>query len=60
VRALCKKDGDEAALQALRSVELLRYAEERAVRYNAIDLTKWRQLTPKLISDLSSEKKNTL
>lgn len=61
VRALCKKSGDKQALQALRSVELLRYAEERTVRYNAIDLTKWRRRAPELVETLNAPtKKNSL
>jgi hypothetical protein len=58
VRSLCEKDQDLAALNALRSIELLRYAEERAVRYSAIDLTKWRRRTPELVGALDNKKKN--
>lgn len=41
VRAACRDD--DRALRALRTVELLRYAEERAVRYEALDLAPLRQ-----------------
>lgn len=41
VRASCRDD--DHALRALRTVELLRYAEERAVRYEALDLAPLRQ-----------------
>lgn len=52
VRQKCETDGDQEALRAFRTVELLRYAEERAVRYNAIDLTKWRLRAPELVGAL--------
>jgi hypothetical protein len=59
VRALCEKDGDQEALSALRSVELLRYAEERSVRYSAIDLTMWRERAPRQVGALNApEEKN--
>ncbi len=35
--------GDEDALRLLREVDLLRYAEERSVRSNALDVTRRRQ-----------------
>lgn len=57
VRARCQEDRDEHALEALRIVELLRYAEERAVRYNAIDLTKWRVRAPELVGALNGPEK---
>lgn len=41
VRAACEGDGQ--AQKALRTVELLRYAEERAVRYEALGLSPLRQ-----------------
>lgn len=46
IRAACSNDKDQQALLTLRSVTLLRYAEERAVRYQAIDLTRWRKQAP--------------
>jgi hypothetical protein len=59
VRVRCQEDRDQEALEAFRMVELLRYAEERAVRYNAIDLTKWRVRAPELVGALNGpEKKN--
>lgn len=54
VRAACSNDGDRQALQTLRSVTLLRYAEERAVRYQAIDLTRWRKQAPQEVLALSA------
>ncbi len=57
VRALCDQEKDREALQALRSVELLRYAEERAVRYGSLDLTRVRGLTPKLVDALGPSTK---
>jgi hypothetical protein len=41
VRRACR--GDSEAQRALRTVELLRYAEERAVRYEALGLSPLRQ-----------------
>ncbi|NLE87885.1 MAG: hypothetical protein GX607_15975 [Myxococcales bacterium] len=41
VRLAC--EGDDPARRALRTVELLRYAEERAVRYEALGLSPLRQ-----------------
>lgn len=41
IRGACR--GDDGALRALRTVELLRYAEERAVRYEALGLSPLRQ-----------------
>jgi hypothetical protein len=41
VRRACRED--DKALRALRTVELLRYAEERAVRYEALGLSPLRQ-----------------
>lgn len=57
VRALCEKENDQAGLEAFHSVELLRYAEERAVRYSALDLSKVRLRTPELVHALGSESK---
>lgn len=51
--AKCKRTGDRSALKALRSIELLRYAEESAVRYSAVDLTRFRRRTPQLVESLS-------
>ncbi len=51
VRTLCQ--GDLPALKALRTIELLRYAEERAVRYEALDLSRLRQRVPALRKELS-------
>jgi hypothetical protein len=41
--------GDANAIQRLRAVDRLRYAEEHAVRYGAIDLAKRRQEVKRLI-----------
>ncbi len=57
VRALCDQEKDREALKALRSVELLRYAEERAVRYGSLDLTRVRGLTPTLVDALGPSTK---
>jgi hypothetical protein len=51
VRTICQ--GDLPALKALRTIELLRYAEERAVRYEALDLSRLRQRVPALRKELS-------
>jgi hypothetical protein len=51
VRDRCQ--GDPVALKGLRTVELLRYAEERAVRYEALDLSRLRQTVPTLRKELS-------
>ncbi len=51
IRAKCTEDRE--ALDALRTVELLRYAEERAVRYEALDLSRLRQQVPLLRRELS-------
>lgn len=53
VQSRCALDGDQSALRALRSIELLRYAEESAVRYSAVDLTRFRRKTPQLVEALS-------
>jgi hypothetical protein len=52
VRALCQQAEDKPALLALRSIELLRYAEERAVRWGAVDLVRYRRKTPELVRAL--------
>jgi len=57
VRALCEQANDKAGLKAFRSVEMLRYAEERAVRYSALDLSPVRLRTPSLVEALGSESK---
>ncbi len=49
----CQNDKDKVALRALRSLELLRYAEERSIRLSAVDLTKLRRSTPDLVRALS-------
>ena len=54
IRARCQRDADSAALSTLRQIELLRYAEERAVRYDALDLSRLRRTTPRAIQALSS------
>lgn len=54
IAAACTKDNDQQALKALRSVTLLRYAEERAVRYQAIDLTRFRKQAPDEVLALSA------
>ncbi len=51
VRSLCRND--PPAMKALRTIELLRYAEERAVRYEALDLSRLRQRVPALRRELS-------
>ena len=53
IKELCKEDRDQEALKAFKAVHSLRYAEERAVRYTAIDLTKRRETAPRLVSALS-------
>jgi len=49
----CRRDGDREALRAFRQVELLRYAEERAVRYEALDLSLLRRRAPDLARSLA-------
>lgn len=56
VRDRCRGEGDTAALRGLRTVELLRYAEERAVRYEALDLSRLRQQIPTLRTELTGPK----
>lgn len=53
----CVRDGDKDALSALRTVELLRYAEERTVRYQAIDLTLLRKRAPRQVRALKLSNK---
>jgi len=54
VRAQCQREAYPKGQAALRNVELLRYAEERAVRYDALDLSRLRRTTPGAIEALSS------
>lgn len=54
IRNKCKASMNPSAIAAYRAVELLRYAEERAVRYEAIDLSRLRQRAPRLVSALTS------
>lgn len=49
IRARCRLDSKKQGLDALRLVELLRYAEERAVRYEALDLARLRRTTPEAL-----------
>ena len=55
IRYTCEMKRDQVALRALRSLELLRYAEERSIRLSAVDLTQLRRSTPRLVSVLSSK-----
>lgn len=50
----CTLDRTPAAQSALRQVELLRYAEERTVRYQALDLSRLRRNTPLVVESLGS------
>lgn len=56
ILAKCRNSRDIEGLKALRSVELLRYAEERAVRTSALDLSKWRETAPRLLKPLTPGK----
>lgn len=49
----CRKLPDRGAQRALRSVELLRYAEEKAVRLQSTDLAPIRRKTSQLVKMLS-------
>jgi len=49
----CERSQDKVALRAIRSLELLRYAEERSIRLNAVELTHLRRITPRLVKALS-------
>lgn len=53
VLASCRRTKDREALGAFRQVELLRYAEERAVRYEALDLSRLRRRAPDLVESLT-------
>jgi len=54
IEADCRRQRDRSALAAFRQVELLRYAEERAVRYEALDLSLLRKRAPDLVDPLGS------
>jgi hypothetical protein len=54
----CKRD--PAALERLRAVDRLRYAEEHAVRYEAADLAARRHDVERLISPLRPATRETL
>jgi hypothetical protein len=49
----CELARDKVALRAIHSLELLRYAEERSIRLNAVELTHLRRTTPRLVKALS-------
>ena len=51
----CEQKQDKVALRALRSLELLRYAEERSIRLSAVDLTQLRRSTPRLVHALATK-----
>jgi len=53
IRNACRKQNDRDALAAFRQVELLRYAEEQAVRYEALDLSLLRRRAPALVEALT-------
>jgi len=48
----CTHDQDKIALDAFRTVVFLRYAEERAVRAESLDLARLRVTAPKLVEGL--------
>ncbi len=50
IRRACRIDSSLAERNAFRAVELLRYAEERAVRFEAVDLSRLRRQAPELLS----------
>jgi hypothetical protein len=52
ILADCGRQRDGEALVAFRQLELLRYAEERAVRYEALDLSRLRKRAPALVGSL--------
>lgn len=54
IRAACQESPLPGAREAFRKVELLRYAEERAVRYEALDLARLRRKTPEALEHLDS------
>lgn len=49
---LCEQEGDEKALRAFRAVRFLRYAEERHVRTESLDLARKRSVAPALVRAL--------
>lgn len=53
IATACRQGRDGAALAAFRQVELLRYAEEQAVRYEALDLSLLRRRAPALVGSLA-------
>lgn len=53
LRATCERAQDAEALRALRAVEVRRYAEERAVRYEAVGLSQARRRAPALVAALT-------
>lgn len=53
IRSRCRSDHNTKALEALRRVELLRYAEESAVRYEALGLAGLRRKTPAALQAFS-------
>jgi len=55
IRKTCRADSNPAEQKAFRAVELLRYAEERAVRFEAIDLSRLRRQAPKLLDELHAQ-----
>lgn len=48
----CMTEGDPEALRAFRAVRFLRYAEERHVRTESLDLARKRSVTPALVRAL--------
>lgn len=53
IRQRCELNRDKLALTAIRSLELLRYAEERSIRLSAVELTHLRRTTPGLVQALA-------
>jgi hypothetical protein len=53
ILADCQRQQDGEALRAFHQLELLRYAEERAVRYEALDLSLLRKRAPALVGSLA-------
>ncbi|MCH2108806.1 MAG: hypothetical protein MK135_05720 [Polyangiaceae bacterium] len=53
IKMICESDADRQALRALRHLVQLRYAEERAVRYQANDLSRLRSRAPEAVRALS-------
>lgn len=48
----CEAISDQEAMVALRAVRFLRYAEERSVRAEALDLARLRTVAPRLVRGL--------